>query len=78
MEPSTEKRIITILYITAGIFLLVGIYMYKFGIVATREAIPGGGTRDTLPYSFNGKGLIIVGFIFALYAALLNYQRKKK
>ena len=73
-----KKKAIKILYITAGIFLLIGIYMYKFGIVATRGPIPSGGTRGRLPDSFGGRGVIVVAFILAFYAAVLNYQLKKK
>ena len=51
--------------------------MYMFDIVFTRGTILNE-TIGELPDVINGKGLIIIALLLALYAAILNYLRKKK
>ena len=69
---------VTALYIAAGIFLIIGIYMYTFGIETSKGAISNAGNKGSLPNSLRGNGVIILGLVTALYASILNYKRKKE
>jgi hypothetical protein len=72
-----SRNTIKVVYVTAGIFFIIGICMYIFGIEATKGSLPNSGVKGKLPGSLNGKAVIILAFITALCAAILNYKRKK-
>jgi hypothetical protein len=72
-----SRNTIKVIYVTAGIFFIIGIYMYIFGIEAIKGSLPSSGVKGRLPSSLNGKAVIILAFITALCAAALNYKRKK-
>lgn len=74
-KRAVYKTTITVLYIAAGIFFATGMYMYIFGIEALKGAIPVAGNKGAMPGVLNGKSVIILALVTALYASILNYKR---